>query len=66
MVTRYRCTNDGCKAEDRDRTTNPPVVLICWNCSAGKDAQTFSQMMELREGMFQIDENGNFPWERAA
>ena len=61
-MTKFRCNQ--CGAEDSDRTSSPPSVLICWKCNAGKNTKSMSQQFELMEGMFQLDESGKFPWER--
>lgn len=61
-MTKYKCNQ--CGAEDSDRTTSPPLSLTCWQCRAGRDTKNFMQQMESREGMFVIDDEGKFPWEK--
>lgn len=58
----YKCNQ--CGAEDSDRTTSAPLALICWKCRAGKDTKSYLHQLEIREGMFQVDTDGKFPWER--
>lgn len=55
VVTIYRCTK--CKAEDKDRGVNPPapLLLICWNCKAGKGI-TEEEMYANNFGMFPVTE----------
>lgn len=61
-MTKYKCNH--CGAGDSDRTSSPPLALICWQCKSGKDTKNAFHQMELREGMFQVDEAGNFAWEK--
>lgn len=62
MAVKYRCNQ--CGAEDNDRGPNPGAALFCWQCRAGR-GQSVSDQFKSLEGMFQVDENGKFPWERA-
>lgn len=49
---------------DSDRTSQPPQALHCWKCGVGRGISNWMQMVESREGMFPVDENGVFPWEK--
>lgn len=61
-MTKYKCNQ--CGAEDSDRTSSPPLALICWKCRSGRDTKSYSQQLDTREGMFQVDENGQYAWEK--
>jgi len=61
-MTKYKCNQ--CGAEDSDRSASPFLALICWKCRAGRDTKSPMQQLETREGMFQVDDEGRFPWER--
>lgn len=61
-MTKYKCNS--CGAMDSDRTSQPPQALHCWKCGVGRGISNWMQMVESREGMFPVDENGVFPWEK--
>lgn len=61
-MTKYRCNQ--CGAEDSDRSSSPPLALICWKCGAGRDTKSPYHQVEVRDGMFPMDEAGLFPWEK--
>lgn len=63
-MTKYRCNNTDCGAEDSDRTSSPPVALLCWKCGAGREAKNPFEQVTIRQGMFPINETGAFPWEK--
>jgi len=60
-MTKYKCNQ--CGADDSDRSSSPPLALICWKCRAGRDTKSQFHQVEIREGMFPINEVGVFPWE---
>lgn len=51
LETIYICSNPKCRAEDYDRSNNPPLVLNCWRCGAGR-ARDISTMLSEGIGMF--------------
>lgn len=51
LETTYICSNPKCRAEDHDRSNNPPVVLNCWKCGAGR-GRDISTMLSEGVGMF--------------
>ena len=63
MATKYKCNQ--CGAEDSDRSASSPTVLSCWKCKSGRDSRSLNEQTENRQGMFQVNEQGQFPWEKA-
>lgn len=61
-MTKYKCNQ--CGAEDSDRTSSSPLVLICYKCRAGREHASYTQQIDNRSGMFQVDEAGKYAWEQ--
>jgi len=51
--TTYLCTNPKCAAVDHDRSNNPPMVLNCYKCGAGR-GMDLSKMMANQVGMVRV------------
>lgn len=58
IITKYKCTNPECEAEDSDHNpyTTPPRALICWNCKTGTRMTIEEQ---LRHGVGMLPELTN-------